>query len=95
MCLTAFFENDLYSNQLLYDSLRSNGFIIKPLKNDSEKKIQKGVDVYIACSMLKHAFENQYDTAVILSGDKDFLPVIEMVRDMGKRVEGSCFDCST
>lgn len=90
-----FFTERQYENMSLYDALRSNGFIVELSKNDSEEKIQKGVDVNIACNMLKHAFENQYDTAVILSGDGDFLPAIGMIRNMGKGVEGSGFDCST
>lgn len=90
-----FFKKEPYENEFLYRYLSSQGFIVYLIEVDLKSKAQKGLDVLIACTMLQHAYENQYDTAVILSGDKDFLPAMKVIRGMGKRVEGSGFDCST
>ncbi|MEK6234491.1 MAG: NYN domain-containing protein [Planctomycetales bacterium] len=48
---------------------------------------QKGVDVGIATYMLKLAFSNSYEQALLCSGDGDFAPLVTYLRDsLGKRV---------
>ena len=37
------------------------------------------------------AFANAYDTAILVSGDGDFVKAIEAVCDLGKHVEVACF----
>lgn len=51
----------------------------------------KGDDIHIATDMLSFAYENKYDTAVLVSGDGDFVPVIEKVRKLGKKVINAHF----
>jgi len=53
----------------------------------SGKKIEKGVDVLLAVDMLYCAFKDKYDTAILVSGDADFIPVIKKLLDLGKKVE--------
>jgi uncharacterized LabA/DUF88 family protein len=36
--------------------------------------------------MLSHAFNNHYDVAVLIAGDGDFVPLVEEVKHLGKRV---------
>jgi uncharacterized LabA/DUF88 family protein len=48
---------------------------------------EKGVDVKIAVDMLAGAYEDRYDTAILLSSDTDLIPVIQKVRALGKAVE--------
>ncbi len=52
---------------------------------------EKGVDVRIAVDMLKHAFLNSYDTAILVSGDGDFDHAVQAVVDLGKHVENAYF----
>ncbi|MBI5148151.1 NYN domain-containing protein [Candidatus Pacearchaeota archaeon] len=51
----------------------------------------KGDDISIAVDMLKLAYNNAYDTAVLVSTDGDFVPVIKAVKEIGKRVENIGF----
>ena len=48
---------------------------------------EKGVDVKIAVDLVAGAFENRYDTAVVVSSDTDLLPAIKHVINMDKKVE--------
>jgi uncharacterized LabA/DUF88 family protein len=52
---------------------------------------EKGVDIEIASDMLKHAYSNAYDTAILISGDGDFVAAVEGVQDLGKHVENAYF----
>ena len=54
-------------------------------------RTEKGVDVHLAVQMLEHAFDNQYDTAILVSQDGDFVPAVEAVRRLHKRVENADF----
>jgi uncharacterized LabA/DUF88 family protein len=54
----------------------------------------KGDDIHLAIDMLSLAYENSYDTAVIVSGDGDFVPAIRRVQKLGKRVENAYFSIS-
>ena len=54
-----------------------------------KRKEQKGVDILIAIDMLTKAYNNHYDVAILLCGDRDFIPLIRAVKDMtGKRMYG-------
>jgi len=48
---------------------------------------EKGVDVALVVDMLTGAFEDLYDTVILVSSDGDFKPAVEAVRRYGKRVE--------
>ena len=50
---------------------------------------EKSVDVKLACDM---AFlKDVYDVAVIVSGDQDYVPAVELIKDYGKRVVNVAF----
>lgn len=48
--------------------------------------IEKGVDIQLATEFIAQAYEGGYDTAVIVSGDRDYCRAIEYVQDLGKQV---------
>jgi uncharacterized LabA/DUF88 family protein len=47
---------------------------------------EKQVDVYLATQVVALAYENAYDIAMIVSGDEDYVPAIEIVQQKGKIV---------
>jgi len=48
---------------------------------------QKGVDVLLALDMLRFALKDNYDTAILVSGDGDFANIVRMVKDEGRKLE--------
>ena len=56
------------------------------MKNDGVFH-EKGVDVKIAVDLLVGAYENLYDTAILISSDTDLIPAIQKVKQLGKEVE--------
>jgi len=72
----------------LFSKLRASGwkiFLGYILKSDSHH--EKGVDVKIAVDLLVGAYEDLYDTAVLVSSDTDLLPAIDKARSLGKEIE--------
>ncbi|MGB9804980.1 NYN domain-containing protein [Desulfofundulus sp.] len=51
----------------------------------------KGVDIKLAVDMLSKAIKNHYDVAILVSGDADFVEVVQEVKDLGKHVELAAF----
>ena len=47
---------------------------------------EKGVDVAIATDMIKLAWEDSYDWAVLVSSDRDFIPAVEFLGGKGRKV---------
>jgi len=79
-----------------YDTLRTKGIDVKLVKlkrnpEGSGEYRQKGVDVYIASDMLGLAYRNAYDKAILLSGDVDFVKVIEEIKSLGKIVHAAFY----
>ncbi|OYT64581.1 hypothetical protein B6U74_05230 [Candidatus Bathyarchaeota archaeon ex4484_205] len=57
-----------------------------PLKYRNGQIFQKGVDVQLAVDLVTHAFRDNFDIAVICSGDIDLLESLKIVKSLGKRV---------
>jgi len=55
----------------------------------------KGDDVYLATDLIKGSYENLYDVAIIVSGDADFIPAINLARKNGKKVINAFFPKSS
>lgn len=60
-------------------------------KLPSGEYLEKEVDIMLATDMLSLAYKNAYDTAVLVSGDSDFIYTVEEVQRLGKRVENATF----
>lgn len=76
----------------LVKALRFQGFrVVAPADTPDETGEQKEADVMLATEMLMQAFHSSYDTAIVVSGDRDFIPAIKAVQSMGKKVEAAAF----
>jgi len=47
---------------------------------------EKGIDVWIAIDMVKEAVQNNIDFCVLISGDADFVPALNLIKEIGKEV---------
>jgi len=45
----------------------------------------------MACEMVVHALRDHYDVAIVVSGDRDFIPAIQQIQSAGKKVEVAAF----
>ena len=54
----------------------------------------KGDDIYLATDLISLAYEDGYDIAIVVSGDGDFVPAIQKVQKLGKKVENAFFNIS-
>ena len=90
-------QNDERAQQLRINQRRlfnhllspSQGFQIKKgylMRNDNVFH-EKGVDVEIAVDLLVGAYENTYDTAILVSSDTDLIPAMAKVKQLGKKIE--------
>jgi uncharacterized LabA/DUF88 family protein len=72
------------SRVLEYQQLKKIGLE----KIHTERMREKGIDVKIATDLLVGAFDDKYDTAILVSSDSDLIPAIDWVRNrMKKKVE--------
>lgn len=60
----------------------------KHVKSSKGKDRQKGVDILMAIDALTKAYQNQYETGMFMLEDADFKPLIDAVKDAGKKTVG-------
>ena len=69
----------------LFQDMRAAGYDVHQM--ETVGRSEKCVDIQLAVEMLHYAtVPNSYDTAVLLSGDKDFMPALIRVRQKGRKV---------
>ena len=54
--------------------------------------VEKGIDIMLATDLLYFAWNDFYDTAVLVSGDSDFAYALQAIKNMGKHVEVAYFE---
>ncbi len=71
------------------DLSNKSGYVIKASfdKIAFNDAIEKKIDIRIAIDIISLAYEDAYDTAVLVSGDGDFIPVVKKVKKLNKKVE--------
>ena len=62
------------------------------VKQRGDAMVEKGVDMMIGVDILKNAYEDLCDTAILVSGDGDFYPALQAAKDQGKHVEIAAFE---
>ena len=94
--LTDDYESDLREGQQrFFESLRRIPYVTVRLgrlhRRGDGSLVEKGIDVAIAVECLCLAFEDAYDTAILISGDSDYIELVEAVKRKGKHVECAMF----
>jgi uncharacterized LabA/DUF88 family protein len=83
-------EERYKAQQRFFDNLRRVPYLdlrLGRLEKRGNAVVEKGIDVRVATDMLWQAHNNVYDTAVLVSGDADYVPAVEAVKAIGKHVE--------
>lgn len=60
-------------------------------KRPKGQPVEKGVDVKLAVDMLRLAYSNAYEIAILVSGDADFVLAIKAAQDFGKETINVAF----
>jgi uncharacterized LabA/DUF88 family protein len=84
--------------QEFLDTLRKTPFLevrLGTIKTSQGTQVEKGVDIMLGIDLLNFAWNNLYDTAVLVSGDADFAYALQAVKNMGKHVEVAYFEGAT
>jgi hypothetical protein len=68
------------------ENLWSLGFEPHVFRKDQSVTGAKSVGVALTKDMLSHAFRGNYEIAVLVSGDGAYVPLLEEVKRLGKRV---------
>ena len=81
------------SKRSFHKALKAQGFHVetRPLVIRSGKPVEKGVDVMLTTELLTHAFKDNFDVAVIVGGDQDYIVALREVKREGKRIVLACF----
>ena len=73
-----------------FNYLRKVGYVIQfgsVQETPNGKKKQKGIDIFIYKEITELAEAESYDKAILVSGDADFIEVVEKLRELGKKIE--------
>lgn len=68
------------------DAIRQLGFTAPRVFRKQRGKPSKGVDVQLTIDVLSNAYMENYDVALLVAGDADYVPLIHEVQRLGKRV---------
>jgi len=52
---------------------------------------EKGVDIQLTTDLLTHSYKNNYDVAILVAGDSDYVGALQAVKDNGKNIEVALF----
>jgi len=66
--------------------IRKEGFEAPRVFKGSRGRKSKRVDIAMATEILLHGFRDNYDYALIITGDEDFIPAIKAISNEGKRI---------
>jgi hypothetical protein len=70
----------------IIDRLQDLGIESPRVFKQQGNKGSKQVDVSLAVEMLAHAHAKNYEVAILIAGDEDYVPLIEAVKATGRRV---------
>lgn len=70
----------------VHDQLAKLGIQAPRVFHKNKTRGSKQVDISLAVEMLNHGFRKNYDAAVLVAGDEDYVPLVKSVVDAGSRV---------
>ena len=79
-------QGDRVAVDKIVDALREAGIEHPSVFQKKGGQRSKRVDISLATDMLLHACRRDYETAVLIAGDEDYVPLVEAVKDTGCRV---------
>lgn len=82
-------QNAIATDEDAVEFRRAGSITCNLLDNDRLGR-EKAVDVKLASDLI--FLKDIYDTAVVVSGDQDYVPAVELVKDYGKRVVNVAFE---
>ena len=89
-------DKELYYNHLKFlDNLKKDNIIVRTRKlkyiKSIKTKIEKGVDVLISSDMIRKTLvDKECKVCILVSGDSDFIPVMETIKMAGFEVIVCC-----
>jgi uncharacterized LabA/DUF88 family protein len=81
-----------YTVELYEINFKGRRLLKQDRGSDPWEPKEKCVDIAVATNLLFH--KDRYDIAILITGDRDFLPAINKVRELGKKVIISSFSDS-
>ena len=88
-------EEVYYKHIKFLEELKKQGIRVqtRKLKKIVEENIfvEKGIDVLISADMIKSSMvDNNCDVCILISGDADFIPVMEIIKEAKKEAISCC-----
>jgi uncharacterized LabA/DUF88 family protein len=92
----SFYYTSVHGSHELVDDVKAAlwtiGFQPEVFKKVRRESKAKGVDISLTKDMLSHAFLGNYEVAILVAGDGDYVPLVEEVKRQGKRVHIALID---
>ncbi len=79
-------QGDEMARDHVHRELQSLGLETPRVFPRQKTRGSKRVDISLAVDMLSHAHRGNYDIAVLVAGDEDYVPLVEAVAAEGRRV---------
>lgn len=70
----------------IFDALRKLGVTDPKIFKKKSNNRTKRVDITLATDMLSHAYNNNFDIAILVAGDEDYVPLVQELKHCGKQV---------
>ncbi len=80
--------NQLYNDRVFDEILMSEGVNIHylPLRNNGSRREESGTNVWLSLEAYQLALEGQYDIAVLVVADTDYVPLLRKLQQTGVKV---------
>ena len=78
--------------QSIENALWTIGFTPRVFKKDARREKTKGVDIALSTDVLTNGFLDNYDIAVLIAGDGDYVPMVREIKRLGKELYVAFFE---